>query len=70
MYETTTQSMFSRMSLGSITLTGAGESIRSLGDRMCGFAFLPAAGIQQFEDEEWNLQASIGLEPAAYSEAD
>ena len=70
MYETSTQNMFARLSLGSITLSGAGESIRSLGDRMCGFAFLPAAGIQQLEDEEWNLQAGVGLEPSAWSEAD
>ncbi len=70
MYETITQNMFSQLSLGAITLSGAGESIRTLGDRMCGYAFLPAAGLLRLEDEEWNLQAGIGLEPPAFTEAD
>ena len=70
MYETRNQNMFSQLSLGSIALSGAGESIRALGAHMCGLAFLPVAGIQQPEDEEWNLQTGFGLEPAALTEAD
>lgn len=70
MYETRTRNLFSQLPMGSLPLSGGGESIRALGAHMCGVAFLPAAGFLYLDDEEWNSQVGIGLEPPAPREAD